>query len=60
VDTSEIRRGSIKLLTDELTIGKGAKVEAGKIFMYANDSITVESGAKIRSLILNECHLHDT
>jgi len=56
---SQVRLGSIKLITNELTIGRDATVKAGKIFMFANESIVVESGAVIDSLIENECHLRD-
>ena len=48
------------MLTNELIIGEGAKLEAGKIFMYANDSLTIEKDVKINSLIENECHVRDT
>lgn len=58
-DLSDIRRGSIVFITNEITIEPLAKVEAGKIFMFANDSISIEEGAKVNSLIENECHIRD-
>lgn len=41
-DHSDVRRGSITFITNEITIEANSKVEAGKIFMYANDSIEIE------------------
>lgn len=58
-DHSDVRRGSITFITNEITIEKDSKVEAGKIFMYANESIEIEDGAIINSLIDNECHIRD-
>lgn len=47
----------IHLLADsKLKIENNAELNAAKIFLYSNDSLAISgSGAKIRSLINNEC-----
>ena len=44
---TQIRTNSIELLTNKLTIGRDAHVKAGKLFMFANDSLVVEEGAEV-------------
>jgi hypothetical protein len=44
------------LADSKLKIENNAELNAAKIFLYSNDSLAISgSGAKIRSLINNEC-----
>jgi hypothetical protein len=36
-------------------VGNGVGLEAAKVFIYANDTITLNPGVTIKSLLMNDC-----
>ena len=49
------RNSFIQMITNNIKIGRDAKITAGHIFMYANDTIVVDSGAEIKSTVDYQC-----